>query len=119
MIWNIEILEYERNTICSLYLRFKLFFAVDRNEIQSKFSNAILEMQQKSGLKYMVLEKKIAAMREELDIKDAHLHQLSHSDKSGQGEKAVQYNEYGNQSGLQGAYVSSRIWIASPIWSTF
>ena len=57
----------------------------DRNEIQSKFSNAILEMQQKSGLKYMVLEKKIAAMREELDIKDAHLHQLSHSDKSGQG----------------------------------
>lgn len=60
--------------------------AADRNEIQSKFSNAILEMQQKSGLKYMVLEKKIAAMREELDIKDAHLHQLSHSDKSGQGE---------------------------------
>ena len=54
----------------------------DRNEIQSKFSNAILEMQQKSGLKYMVLEKKIAAMREELDIKDAHLHQLTSTSSS-------------------------------------
>ena len=32
---------------------------------------------------------------------------------------AIQYNEYGNQSDLQGAYVSSRIWTASPITSTF
>ena len=33
-------------------------------------------MQQKSGLKYMVLEKKITAMREELDIKDAQMHEI-------------------------------------------
>ena len=31
-------------------------------------------MQQKSGLKYMILEKKITAMREELDIKEAQLY---------------------------------------------
>ena len=31
-------------------------------------------MQQKSSLKYMILEKKIITMREELNIKDAQLH---------------------------------------------
>ena len=48
----------------------------ERNEIHSKFSESILDMQQKSGLKYMVLEKKITAMREELDIKDAQMHEI-------------------------------------------
>ena len=33
-------------------------------------------MQQKSGLKYMVLEKKITAMREEMDVKDAQMHEI-------------------------------------------
>ena len=33
-------------------------------------------MQQKSGLKYMVLEKKITTMREELDVKDAQMHEI-------------------------------------------
>lgn len=42
--------------------------------MQSKFSEAILEMQQKSGLKYLILEKKISAMKEELDVKEAQLH---------------------------------------------
>ena len=42
--------------------------------MQSKFSEAILEMQQKSGLKYLILEKKIGAMREELEVKEAQLH---------------------------------------------
>ena len=31
-------------------------------------------MQQKSGLKYMILEKKINTMRQELDVKEAQLH---------------------------------------------
>ena len=31
-------------------------------------------MQQKSSLKYMILEKKISAMREELNVKEAQLH---------------------------------------------
>ena len=35
-----------------------------------------MDMQQKSGLKYMVLEKKITAMREELDVKDAQMHEI-------------------------------------------
>lgn len=48
--------------------------AGERNEMQSKFSDAILEMQQKSGLKYLILEKKIAAMKEELEVKEAQLH---------------------------------------------
>jgi len=42
--------------------------------MQSKFSDAILEMQQKSGLKYLILEKKIAAMKDELEVKEAQLH---------------------------------------------
>ena len=48
----------------------------ERDEIHSKFSASILDMQQKSGLKYMVLEKKITAMREEMDIKDAQMHEV-------------------------------------------
>ena len=51
-----------------------LTISEERDEIHSKFSSAILEMQQKSGLKYMILEKKITAMREELDIKEAQLY---------------------------------------------
>ena len=46
----------------------------ERDEIHSKFSSAIIEMQQKSSLKYMILEKKISAMREELNVKEAQLH---------------------------------------------
>ena len=57
-------------------LIFFLYLTADRNEIHAKFSESILDMQQKSGLKYMVLEKKITAMREELDIKDAQMHDI-------------------------------------------
>ena len=46
----------------------------ERDEIHSKFSEAILQMQQKSSLKYMILERKINTMREELDVKEAQLH---------------------------------------------
>ena len=46
----------------------------ERDEIHSKFSEAILQMQQKSSLKYMILERKITTMREELDVKEAQLH---------------------------------------------
>ena len=47
---------------------------MERDQIHEKFSSAILEMQQKSSLKYMILEKKISTMREELDVKDAQLY---------------------------------------------
>ena len=49
-------------------------FSGERDEIHAKFSSAIIEMQQKSSLKYMILEKKITAMREELNVKEAQLH---------------------------------------------
>lgn len=40
-------------------------------------------MQQKSGLKYMILEKKINTMRQELDVKEAQLHASSSQGSSG------------------------------------
>ena len=46
----------------------------ERDEIHERFSSAIIDMQQKSGLKYKILEKKIVSMREQLDVKDAQLH---------------------------------------------
>ena len=46
----------------------------ERDEIHERFSSAIIDMQQKSGLKYKILEKKIVTMREQLDVKDAQLH---------------------------------------------
>ena len=47
--------------------------ARERHEIQERFSTAILEIQQKAGLKYMLLEKKILALRDELEERDASL----------------------------------------------
>lgn len=51
-------------------------FLGERNDIQEKFSSAILELQQKSSLKYLVLERKIDAMKNELDVKEAQLHSV-------------------------------------------
>lgn len=49
----------------------------ERDEIHERFSSAIIDMQQKSGLKYKILERKIVTMREQLDVKDAQLHASS------------------------------------------
>ena len=49
----------------------------ERDEIHERFSSAIIDMQQKSGLKYKILERKIVSMREQLDVKDAQLHATS------------------------------------------
>ena len=56
------------------YYQYLLHISGERDEIHAKFSSAIIEMQQKSSLKYMILEKKITAMREELNVKEAQLH---------------------------------------------
>lgn len=48
-------------------------FAGDNSSMQTKYSDMISEMQKKSGAKYLILEKKVAAMQEELDIKEAQL----------------------------------------------
>ena len=68
----------------------RIYFVIsaERNEIHAKFSESILDMQQKSGLKYMVLEKKITAMRQELDVKDAQMHEIV---------KASQASDRGNE----------------------
>ena len=57
-----------------MYIVLIFKFLGERDEIHAKFSSAIIEMQQKSSLKYMILEKKITAMREELNVKEAQLH---------------------------------------------
>ena len=66
---------------------FLLNFKGERDEMQSKFSESILEMQQKSGLKYLILEKKISSMREELDVKEAQLHAVVEQGPPKKGEK--------------------------------
>ena len=53
----------------------------ERDEIHERFSSAIIDMQQKSGLKYKILEKKIVTMREQLDVKDAQLHASTKSNQ--------------------------------------
>ncbi len=42
------------------------FVSVDRDDLHSKFSRSVLELQEKSSLKYAVLERKIQAIRKEL-----------------------------------------------------
>ena len=74
---------YIRRVILNLhFLTQDILFLAERNEIHAKFSESILDMQQKSGLKYMVLEKKITAMRQELDVKDAQMHEIVKASQS-------------------------------------
>jgi chromosome segregation ATPase len=90
LTWEVEVLQQKFDRAVRKYLHLKIRysklldatskrapFSGERDEIHSKFSSAILEMQQKSGLKYMILEKKISSMREELNIKEAQLHATS------------------------------------------
>merc|ERR1719150_91718 len=58
--WSHEVLQQKYNQVSK-----------EREEIQERFSTAILEIQQKAGLKYMLLEKKILALREELEEREA------------------------------------------------
>ena len=45
----------------------------ERDELYSKFENAIFEVQQKSGLKNLVLERKLEAVGDQLEKKEAQL----------------------------------------------
>ena len=60
--WEHEVLQQKYNQVSK-----------ERDEIQERFSTAILEIQQKAGLKYMLLEKKILVLREELEEREAAL----------------------------------------------
>ena len=66
--------------------KYDTIWAGERDEIQSKFSESILAMQQKSALKYLILEKKISAMKEEIDVKDAQLHAMVEQGVSKKGK---------------------------------
>ena len=63
--WELEVLEQKYDRV-----------VVERDDLHEKFSSSVLEMQQKSALKYLVLEKKISAMKSELDVKEAQLHSV-------------------------------------------
>ena len=45
----------------------------ERDDLYSKFENAIFEVQQKSGLKNLVLERKLEAVGDQLEKKEAQL----------------------------------------------
>merc|ERR1712070_548468 len=74
----------------------------ERDGLYSKFQNAIYEVQQKSGLKNLMLEKKLDAVEESLEVTDAQVSELLMSanvDKNTQGgisQKLDQVIQYKN-----------------------
>ena len=48
----------------------------ERDDIYEKFENSIYDVQQKSGLKSMMLEKRIELMQEDMEKKDAQIGQI-------------------------------------------
>ena len=73
--WEHEVLQQKFNQVSK-----------ERDEIQERFSTAILEIQQKAGLKYMLLEKKILALREELEEREAALQGGSRDEAAARGD---------------------------------
>ena len=73
--WDHEVLQQKFNQVSK-----------ERDEIQERFSTAILEIQQKAGLKYMLLEKKILALREELEEREAALQGGNREEAAARGD---------------------------------
>ena len=73
--WEHEVLQQKYNQVSK-----------ERDEIQERFSTAILEIQQKAGLKYMLLEKKIMALKEELEEREAALQGASREESGIRGD---------------------------------
>ena len=73
--WEHEVLQQKYNQVSK-----------ERDEIQERFSTAILEIQQKAGLKYMLLEKKIMALKEELEEREAALQGASRDESAIRGD---------------------------------
>ena len=63
-------------------------FIGERDEIHAKFSSSVLDLQQKSNMKYVVLEKKIALMRGELNVREAQLHNVMSTEAKMQQESS-------------------------------
>merc|ERR1719198_1387464 len=74
----------------------------ERDELYSKFQHAIYDVQQKSGLKNLILEKKIDAVEESLETTDAQVSELltsasmDQATASGISEKLDQVIAYKN-----------------------
>jgi hypothetical protein len=63
--WEYEVLLQQHN-----------YVAKERDEVFNKFQDSILEVQQKTGLKNLILEKKLETISETLEAKDVQLHQV-------------------------------------------
>jgi hypothetical protein len=48
----------------------------ERDDLHTRFENAILELQQKTGLKNVLLEKKLAALNDLLEQKEAQINEV-------------------------------------------
>lgn len=63
--WEYEVLLQQHNYVVK-----------ERDEVFNKFQDSILEVQQKTGLKNLILEKKLETISETLEAKDVQLHQV-------------------------------------------
>jgi hypothetical protein len=61
----------------------------ERDELYEKFQHAIYDVQQKSGLKNLILEKKIDAVEEALETTEAQMSELLAPENMGQGGNAA------------------------------
>ena len=65
-------LEWEHEVFQQKFLQVQ----AERDDIYEKFENSIYDVQQKSGLKSMMLEKRIELMQEDMEKKDAQIGQI-------------------------------------------
>ncbi|XP_056621939.1 dynein regulatory complex subunit 4 isoform X1 [Triplophysa dalaica] len=63
--WEHEVLEQRFTTV-----------QLERDELYTKFTKAILDVQQKTGFKNLLLERKLSALNDTLEKKEAHLSEV-------------------------------------------
>lgn len=63
--WEYEVLKQQHD-----------YVSQERNELYSHYHTAVAEVQQKSGLKNLLLQKKLETINETLEAKDVQLHQV-------------------------------------------
>ena len=81
--WELEVLQQKHDRAVA-----------ERDELHSQFSRSVLDLQEKSSLKYAVLDRKISALRKELDVRDAQLHSLVTQEGDGPGGKRTLRQTY-------------------------
>ncbi|KAJ9601822.1 hypothetical protein L9F63_000004 [Diploptera punctata] len=75
---NRRMRNYEKDKMSLIFNFRKLYFELEheRDELHNRFVNAILELQQKTGLKNVLLEKKLAALNDLLEQKEAQINEV-------------------------------------------